>query len=215
MFTPPSLEGSVLWPGFGGGMNWDGMGWDPERRILVTTVKRLAMYVRLHPREEFATAREGARPEMGFTAQHGTPYGMSRMPLLAPSQVPCSPPPWGKLVAVDLEGGRILWERPLGVVPQLAEVTGAEAWGSFVFGGPLLTAGGLVFVGAGQDDRMRAFDVETGELLWEHELPAGGQAAPMTYRLNGRQYVVIAAGGRAGFGSPGDWVVAFALPLPA
>jgi quinoprotein glucose dehydrogenase len=75
-----------------------------------------------------------------------------------------------------------------------------------------VTASGLVFIAASQDDRFRAFDIETGNLLWEHALPAGGQASPMTYRYAGRQYVVIAAGGRAGIGSPGDWIVAFALP---
>jgi quinoprotein glucose dehydrogenase len=80
-----------------------------------------------------------------------------------------------------------------------------------IFGGPLVTAGGLVFVAASQDDRIRAFDIDTGELLWEHQLPAGGQAAPMSYRYRGRQYVVIAAGGRGGIGTAGDYVVAFAL----
>lgn len=94
----------------------------------------------------------------------------------------------------------------------LANIARSDEWGSLVFGGPLVTAGGLVFVAASQDDRFRAFDIDTGELLWEYALPAGGQASPMTYRYKGRQYIVIAAGGRAGIGSPGDWIVAFARP---
>lgn len=81
-----------------------------------------------------------------------------------------------------------------------------------MFGGPLVTAGGLTFIGAGMDDTIRAFETSTGELLWEAELPAGGQAAPMTYEVGGRQFVVIVAGGRGGIGSPGDYIVAFALP---
>ena len=137
---------------------------------------------------------------------------MTRGPLVARSGVPCTPPPWGSLVAFDLRADSVHWTRPLGTVPALAGTPGFENWGSIVFGGPLLTAGGLVFVGASQDDRFRAFDVDTGALLWEYWLPAGGQAAPMSYRYRGRQYVVIAAGGRAGIGSPGDWLVAFALP---
>ena len=210
IFTPPSLDGIMMWPGFAGGLNWGGMGWDPERQILVTTVKRLAMYLRLHPREEFESLDrvEGRQ----YTGQAGTPYGMSRQPLISPSGLPCNPPPFGKLVGVDLLDGTIRWERPLGTIPDLAGVPGSEEWGSLVFGGPLVTAGGLTFVAAGQDDRIRAFATDTGELLWVHELPAGGQAAPMTYAVGGRQYVVIAAGGRGGIGSPGDYITAFALP---
>jgi quinoprotein glucose dehydrogenase len=114
--------------------------------------------------------------------------------------------------ALDLRAGNVHWRTPLGTVPWLQDLPGAQSWGSIVFGGPMVTAGGLVFVGASQDNRIRAFDTDTGRVLWEHKLPAGGQAAPMTYRYKGRQYVVIAAGGRGGIGSPGDWLVAFALP---
>jgi quinoprotein glucose dehydrogenase len=212
VFTPPSLEGTLIWPGFGGGATWGGVAWDPERHIVVTPLIRLAMTVRLHARADFDRARRGPEDGRQYTAQEGTPYGMSRMPLVTAAGVPCSPPPWGKLVAVDLATGELRWERPVGRVPALADVEGSEAWGSVLFGGPLVTAGGLVFLGASQDDHVRAFDIDTGELLWEHELPAGGQATPMTYRVGGRQYVVIAAGGRSGIGTPGDHLVAFALP---
>ena len=134
------------------------------------------------------------------------------MPLVAPSGIPCTRPPWGALVAVDVVKGHIRWTVPLGNLPGLARAANVNDYGSIIFGGPLVTAGGLVFVGASQDDRIRAFNLDSGELLWEHPLPAGGQATPMTYSMAGRQYVVIAAGGRAGIGTPGDWVVAFALP---
>jgi quinoprotein glucose dehydrogenase len=211
IFTPPSLEGTLIWPGFGGGINWDGMAWDPERQRVVTTVKRLAMFAQLHRRADFEASLSDREQGLEYARQDGTPYGMTRMPLVAPDGLPCSPPPWGRLTAVDLADGEVAWQRPLGVVPQLAGVPGAEEWGSMIFGGPLVTAGGLVFVAASQDDRIRAFDIDTGELLWEHQLPAGGQAAPMTYRYRGRQYVVIAAGGRGGIGTAGDYIVAFAL----
>lgn len=210
-FTPPSLRGTLVWPGYWGGINWDGMAWDPERQLVVTTIKRLATFVQLHPRDVERLPRE-RQPGIQHMRQHGTPYSMSRGPLVAPSGIPCTPPPWGSLVAVGLAEGFVRWKRPLGIVPPLADVPNSQRWGSLVFGGPLVTAGGLVFVGASQDDWFRAFDIDTGALLWEYKLPAGGQAAPMTYRYDSRQYVVIAAGGRAGIGSPGDWIVAFALP---
>lgn len=212
IFTPPSLQGTLIWPGFWGGINWDGMAWDSERQLLITTVKRLAVVVQLHRRRDSDAVLSDLKPGQQYMAQEGTPYGATRMPLVSPSGIPCTPPPWGSLVALGLADGAVRWLQPLGTVPWLTEVPGSEKWGSIVFGGPLVTAGGLVFIGAAQDDRFRAFDVDSGELLWEHQLPAGGQAAPMTYRYNGTQYVVIAAGGRGGIGSPGDWIVAFALP---
>lgn len=211
IYTPPSLQGTLVWPGFWGGINWGGVAWDPTRQRVVTTVTRMPMVVQLQPRGQ--RAAETSERQMGqeYLPQEGVPYGATRMPLVGRSGVPCSPPPWASLMAVDLIEGSIRWSRPLGVIPALADVAGSEDWGSLSFGGPLVTAGGLVFIGASQDDRFRAFDIDSGELLWEYPLPAGGQAAPMTYRYMGRQYVVIAAGGRAGIGSAGDWIVAFAL----
>jgi quinoprotein glucose dehydrogenase len=212
IFTPPSLQGTLLWPGLWGGINWSGMAWDPERQRLITTITRMPMVVTLHRRDEQVIASPDRPLGWDYFPQEGVPYAASRMPLVAPSGLPCAPPPWGSILAVDLADGSLPWSRPLGTIPALANVAGSEQWGSIIFGGPLVTAGGLVFIGAAQDDRFRAFDVDTGKLLWEYALPAGGQAAPMSYRYEGRQYVVIAAGGRAGIGSPGDWIVAFTLP---
>jgi quinoprotein glucose dehydrogenase len=209
IFTPPSLAGTLVWPGFWGGLNWDGMAWDPERQLLVITLKRLGMVLQLQPRGQPGTQ---GMPAEHYFPQGESPYGVTRRPLVSPSGIPCTPPPWGELITVDLAREGVRWRRPLGVVPWLVQVRGSETWGSLLFGGPLVTASGLVFVAAAQDDRIRAFDVEDGSLVWEHELPAGGQAAPLTYVHDGRQFVVIAAGGRAGIGSPGDWIVAFALP---
>lgn len=209
-FTPPSERGSVVWPGTWGGMNWSGMAWDPSRQMLVMTIVRLATVVQLHRRGATDTVPD--RPGRHSLDQEGTPFVASRAPFVAASGVPCSPPPWGMLVALHVPTGHIRWKRPLGTVPSLSHLRGHQQFGSLAFGGPLITAGGLVFVGGSQDDRFRAFDIDTGEMLWEVPLPAGGQATPMTYRYQGRQYVAIAAGGRGGIGSPGDWIVAFALP---
>jgi quinoprotein glucose dehydrogenase len=213
IFTPPSFQGTLQWPGFWGGVNWDGLAWDPVNQRVVLTLKRVAMMVTLHERTSHGI---GAATILGaeFLAQDGARYGASRAPVVAPSGIPCTPPPWGKLVAVDVssESASVRWSRPLGSVPWLRSHPGHSDWGSIIFGGPIITAGGLVFVGASQDNRLHAFDVDTGELLWEHQLPAGGQATPMTYVFEGKQYVVMAAGGRGGVGAPNGWIVAFALP---
>jgi quinoprotein glucose dehydrogenase len=203
IYTPPSLEGSIAYPGFLGGMNWGSMAYDEERSLLVTGVNRLPLWVRLTPRPP--------GPQSGNMI--GTPYTMTRQPILTSNRLPCTRPPWGTLVAVDLASGEVRWEVPLGIVPELVGVEGADEWGSIFIGGPMITAGGLVFAAAGMDNNIRAFDIETGKVLWTGALPAGGQATPMTYSIAGKQYVVICAGGHGGLGTTiGDYVVAFALP---
>ena len=135
-------------------------------------------------------------------------------PLAAPDGVPCSPPPFGTLTAVDLESGDVKWDVPFGRVDKFAQMPGSERWGSPSLGGALATAGGLVFAGGALDQRLRAFDEQTGAELWSFELPAGVHAAPMTYvTAAGRQFVVVAAGGHRDLRTtPGDYIVAFALP---
>ncbi|RPI59209.1 MAG: hypothetical protein EHM50_09565 [Lysobacterales bacterium] len=145
----------------------------------------------------------------------GTPYVMRRRILLGPSGLPCTPPPWGALVAVELSTARILWQTPLGSFTRPFDVELAsrvrEEWGSPNLGGPITTAGGLVFIGASIDRWLRAFDVETGRELWRGALPESGKATPMSYQLErGEQYVAIAAGGGDVWGA-GDYVVAFRL----
>jgi hypothetical protein len=146
----------------------------------------------------------------------GTPYGLFRIPgLLSPLGLPCTKPPWGTLLAVDTATGEVKWEVPLGTIRDLAPVPLPITFGTPNLGGPIVTQGGLVFIGAAMDNYLRAFDLETGKELWKGRLPAGGQATPMSYRLgeNGRQFVVIAAGGHGRLGTDiGDSVVAFALP---
>lgn len=201
-FSPPSLEGIIQYPGFAGGVNWGGVAHDRGRDLLVVNHLRLPTWVELRPRES---------PTRGN--QQGTPYTMNRGIFVAPSGLPCIKPPWGVLTAVDLRTGEHRWEVPLGFMPGTESIPGSDQWGSVTLGGPMITAGGLVFIASTADQHLRAFDVETGQELWRHRLPAGGNATPMTYQVGGRQYVVIAAGGHSRAGTPlGDYLVAFALP---
>jgi quinoprotein glucose dehydrogenase len=211
IFTPPSLQGTVVFPGLIGGVNWGSAAYDAERHLLVMNTNRVAFLVRLVPRDKLAEEAArlgqagGVRGELA--SQSGTPYGMVRAPLMTPGRRLCNAPPWGTVAAVDLFSGQKSWDVPLGSM-----IPGA-ATGSVNLGGPIVTAGGLVFTAAAVDNRLRAFDSDTGKELWAVELPAGGQATPMTYSLDGQQYLVIAAGGHGKLGTKlGDYVLAFTLP---
>src|SRR5262252_9168341 len=218
IFTPPSVTGTIAFPGNLGGMNWSSGAFDPERQLFVTNVNHLPMVVQLIPRAQYA-ALEQAAPQGPFRAevspQHGTPYGLRRQVLRSPSGAPCNPPPWGTLVAVDLATGTLRWTVPLGTTVDVFLQAPALVRGTPNLGGPILTASGLVFIASAMDDYLRAFDSETGAELWKGRLPAGGQALPMTYRLrpDGKQFVVIAAGGHGKLGTRlSDVLVAFTLP---
>ena len=218
VFTPPSINGSMLYPGNVGGMNWSGGAFDPRNQIFVTNVNSMMVESHLIPRDQFdekANASRGFGIE--FAEQNGTPYGMSRIFLRSSFPgLPCSPPPWGSLVAVDLSTGAIKWSVPLGNILRFLHLPLSDpGWGTPNLGGSIVTAGGLVFVSGTLDPYFRAFDIDTGRLLWETQLPAGGNATPMTYRVreNGKQYLVIAAGGHGKLGTKlGDSLVAYALP---
>jgi quinoprotein glucose dehydrogenase len=214
IFTPPPLQGTLVFPGNGGGTNWGGVAVDPERQIVVTKVSNFAWVVTLIPTEEYERER-AANPGVEISPQRGTPYAMRRDILLSPLGIPCNPPPWGQLVAVDLQSGDIAWKVTLGTVRDIAPIPIPIKWGTPNLGGPLVTASGLIFIGATMDDYIRAFDIETGEELWKGRLPAGGQASPMSYRLrpDSKQFVVIAAGGHARGGTTlGGELMAYALP---
>ena len=210
MFTPPSLQGSLFVPGNVGGVNWGSAAIDPEHGLLIANTNRLPFALRLIPREKLSSEIDDARRnrlEGEFGRQTKAPYAMYREPLLAgPRRIPCTNPPWGAIVALDLKEGKLRWQTPLGLMaPGLPP-------GSLNLGGPMATAGGLIFTAAAVDTFLRAFDAETGREIWKAELPASAQATPMTYALGGKQYVVICAGGHGKLESKqGDAVVAFAL----
>ncbi len=213
IYTPPSEQGTLMYPGNAGGSNWGGVAVDSKRQILVANVQDFPWAVTLIPRAEFPGA--SGQPESGveYAPQTGTTHGMRREPVLSPLGVPCNAPPWGSLVAVDLATGDIRWSVTLGTIRDIAPVPIPWKLGTPNLGGPLITGGGLVFIGAAADDYLRAFDLDTGDELWQGRLPAGGQATPMTYAIDGRQFVVIAAGGYGrGPMTLGDAIVAFRLP---
>ena len=208
-FTPPSRGGTLVIPSNIGGAHWGGVAADDARGIAVVPVNNLATIVQLIPREGYnraSYASESPQYDWQFTTMNGTPYVMRRRLFLSPGGMPCTKPPFGSLVGVNLSTGAIKWSVPLG---QLGD--GATPTGSPNLGGAIITASGIVFIGATLDRAFRAFDVETGRELWRTSLPAGARASPMTYEAGGRQYVVIAAGGGGRFGD-GDAIVAFALP---
>jgi len=216
IFTPPSFEGTILLPSPWGGMNWGGLSHDPVRGLAIANLSHIPLVITLVPREQLQ--REWAdippRVRRQYAPQRGTPYAVRIELLMSPGGAFCNPPPWGTLAAVDLTSGDVRWEVPPGTTPELSAVPEARHWGSWNLGGALTTAGGLVFIAAARDTALRAFDVETGTMLWEADLPASAQATPMTYRsASGKQFVVIAAGGHTGIGTKrGDHVVAFTLP---
>ncbi len=208
-FTPPSVQGTIMIPGNAGGSNWGGVAVDPERQLLLANVMDLPWVVTLFARDDFEKARAEPRSGVEYAAQEGTAWGMTREMLTSPLGIPCNAPPWGTLHAVDLQTGDLRWSIEVGDLPLMG------TWGLPGLGGPLVTKSGLVFLAATFDSAFRAFDVENGNKLWESSLPAGGQAIPMTFRVGGRQVVVIAAGGYGRIPIDlGDSLVAYALPAP-
>jgi quinoprotein glucose dehydrogenase len=220
IFTPPDTHGTILSPGYIGGVNWGGIAVDESRQRVFAAVNHLPMVVTLMSAQTMEQqAGSDDYPHSDFALQSGTPYAMRREPLLSPWGLPCTAPPWGTLVSIDLRRNRIVWQVPLGSTESIGPWWApTRDFGTPHMGGPIATAGDLVFIGAAMDSYFRAFDIETGRELWKYRLPAGGQATPMTYRAgpDHRQYVVIAAGGHGGLGTQrGDYVVAFALPKGA
>jgi quinoprotein glucose dehydrogenase len=214
LYTPPSEQGTIIYPFTGGGTNWGGLAFDEAHDIVYVNTSSALHLVTLIRQKDFAAAQERFF-DKEVSPNEGAPFGIKRETMLSPLGMPCNPPPWGQLHAIDMHDGRILWSVPLGTTEDMAPFSEyiLRHSGTPNLGGPMATAGGLVFIGAAMDDYLRAFDARTGEELWHARLPAGGQATPMSYMWKGRQYVVIAAGGHSKLGTKrGDEVVAFALP---
>jgi len=210
IFTPPSVQGTLVFPSHVGGINWGSAAYDPQRHLLFADTNRMPVFVKLIPRDDFEKVRHSTNEDRlhgEFSRQEGAPYGMYRQPLLSSHGLPCNAPPWGTVAAIDLFSGQKVWDVPLGTFLP------GQNTGTINFGGPIVTAGGLVFTAAAMDNYLRAFDSGSGKEVWKFELPAGGQATPMTYSIRGKQYLVIAAGGHGKLGTKqGDYVLAFTLP---
>lgn len=210
IFTPPSLKGTIQAPGNVGGVNWGSAAYDSKRHLMIVNTNRLVAWMKLIPRSEYGSEvkkDQDNRIYGEFGDQDPSAYGMYRTFMFSPSGAPCNAPPWGTTEAVDVFTGKTVWNAPLGTM-----IPGKNT-GSINLGGPMATAGGLIFTSATIDPHLHAFASESGQELWNSELPAAAQATPMTYMWKGKQYVVIAAGGHGKLGSKqGDYVIAFALP---
>jgi quinoprotein glucose dehydrogenase len=204
IYTPTTRGGTVFYPSQIGGHNWGSPAIDPDRKIMVHIANHIPVVGRLIPREECDETAV-------IYPQRGTPYCYHAEPLVSPLGIPCTKPPWGTISAVDLQAGEVQWTQPLGTVGSRWPMSMIK--GGVMFGGPLVTRTGLVFVGSSMDDSLRALNLENGEELWRGKLPADTEAVPMTYRVrdDGPQFVVVAAGGSI-FSDRADHLVAFALP---
>lgn len=230
IFTPPTTRGAIHAPSNIGGMNWGGMAWHPEKHLLVTPTNRIASVVRLVSNSKIPKElRDGERLARESVPMLGSPYMLVRdylFSLGSPDSsftkrygsreiIPQTQPPWGTLAAVDTQTGKLAWEIPLGRMTEADPATfpDHEHWGSLVMGGPIVTASGLVFIAGTVDPFLRAFDIESGKKLWEQELPAAAQSTPMSFAVDGRQYIAVAAGGHSKLGTKrGDFLQVFALP---
>jgi quinoprotein glucose dehydrogenase len=206
IYTPPSLQGSFNYPSNAGGNNWGSPAINPETGVMVVFTNRVPGTTKLIPRDQC---------EGNDQQQTGTPYCVETGMVRSPLGVPCSEPPWGTLDAIDINAGKTLWSIPMGTTRDMAPFPFWWIDGLPGFGAPMMTASGLVFSGVSNEHAFRAFDLGTGEELWKAELPTAANALPMSYQLeeDGKQYVVVAAGGHWSGGSPpGDYLIAYALP---
>jgi quinoprotein glucose dehydrogenase len=216
-FTPPSEQGTLVFPGNLGMFEWGGLAVDPVRQIAIANPIAIPFVSKLLPRgPDNPDAPNGAHPpgsEIGVQPMYGTPFGVVLHPFLSPIGLPCMRPPWGYMAAIDLKTMKIAWMHKNGTIRDVAPLPIPIKMGVPALGGPIVTAGGVAFLTGTEDDYIRAYDVTDGQQLWEDRLPAGGQSTPMSYAVDGHQYVVTAAGGHGSFGTKrGDYVIAYRLP---
>jgi len=214
-YTPPSLVGSIIYPGNFGTFNWGSVAVDPERQIMFGMPTYLAFTSRLVPASDIPPKGQDEKgSEQGLNRNDGAPYGVFMGPFLGPLKVPCQAPPWGYVAGVDLLTGKIAYKLKNGTVHDMTPLPLPFKVGVPGIGGPMLTKGGVAFLGAAVDNYLRAYDVTNGQQLWQARLPAGGQATPMTYTTSdNKQFVVIVAGGHGSVGTKaGDYVIGYALP---
>jgi quinoprotein glucose dehydrogenase len=222
-FTPPSTKGSLVFPGNFGVMDWGGMAIDPIRMVAFAHPNYMAFVDRLIPQGPTVAPEQpgqnGTQSEKsdlkGFNPNFGAPFAATLNPFLSLIGLPCQAPPWGYVAGLDLVSGKVIWRHRNGTIRDQSPIPVPFKMGVPSLGGPMVTAGGVAFMGSALDYYLRAYDTETGRVLWKARLPAGGQATPMSYwsAASGRQFVVIAAGGHGTLGTKaGDAIVAYALP---
>ena len=210
-FTPPSLEGTLTYPPTSGGIEWGGGAVDPNSRTYVVNNSSIVQIYQLFEREAYEQQTAGGN-DGTYYPQTGSPYGFRLTNFLNPIGMPCWKPPYGSMSAYDLDTGELLWKKPFGQVQQWGFYM-PEAWGSPTIGAPVITASGLIFIGASMDAHVRAIDLKSGEVLWKGLVDAPAVALPAVYTYKGKEYVVVTAGGNSIL-SPkvGDQIAAFGLP---
>lgn len=215
-YTPPSLQGTLVYPGNFGVFNWGSVAVDPNRQLMFGMPTYLSFTSKLIPSEQISPDEKANAGEAGLNLNLGGPYGVIMQPFTSPLGLPCQAPPWGYVAGVDLRTGQIAWRHRNGTVQDAGPFPLPPIrLGVPGIGGPIVTAGGVAFLGAAIDNYLRAYDVSTGRMLWEQRLPAGGQSTPMTYAVGDRQFVVHVAGGHGSIGTQaGDYVIAYSLPAP-
>ncbi|MFB5018183.1 pyrroloquinoline quinone-dependent dehydrogenase [Enterobacter hormaechei subsp. hoffmannii] len=214
MYTPPTTkgEGTLTYPDSAGGVQWGGVAFDPQKQIAIVNTSHIVQYVKLYSREDYDNADKDSGNESGFAPQEGAPYGMRLLVASNWLGMPCWQPPFGEIVAIDMHTGDVKWRRPVGASQQYGFFM-PESWGSPTIGGPAVTAGGVIFIGASMDAKVRAYSVESGEELWSNQAEAPAVANPSVYEYKGRQYVAFVAGGNTILKDQvGDQVVVYALP---
>ncbi|MBT8446442.1 MAG: pyrroloquinoline quinone-dependent dehydrogenase [Gammaproteobacteria bacterium] len=217
LYEPPVEQGTVFRPSIAGGPNWGGASYNPATGVMITpvvTVPSIVKMIRKQPGEKTPPIDPGTFLDGElFRPAYDSPWSVSYEFMFSPLGTPCSKPPWYELVALDIPNRRILWRSGIGTTARHAPLGLSFAWGAPGQGAPLSTAGGVTFIGGASDHRLRAFDSATGAELWSDELPTGAHSFPATYEVNGRQYLVVIAGGHGVLETPaGDYVIAYALP---
>jgi len=213
-FTPPSLQGSIVYPGNFGVFDWGGISVDPVRQIAFVNPSYMAFKSKLIPAADIAKQGPRVSETQGVQPNKGAPYGVILEALLSPLGLPCQAPAWGYVAAVDLTTHQTIWMHKNGTVRDSSPVPVPLTMGVPSLGGTFTTAGGVSFLSGTLDQYLRAYDVKNGKQLWEGRLPAGAQTTPMTYTgKDGKQYVLVMAGGHGSLGTKqGDYVMAFKLP---
>ncbi|TMV83387.1 membrane-bound PQQ-dependent dehydrogenase, glucose/quinate/shikimate family, partial [Thioclava sp. BHET1] len=216
-FTPPSTQGTLVFPGDFGMFEWGGISVDQKRQIAIANPMSIPFVSKLirrgpsNPAEPDKSLPAGT--ETGVQPMFGAKFGVTLSAFLSPLGIPCLAPPWGSMAAINLETNKVIWQHRVGTIRDSSPIPLPLKLGTPMLGGPLSTAGGVTFITSTLDYYIRAFDMKTGRQLWQDRLPAGGQSTPMTYEAGGKQYVVTVDGGHGSFGTKlGDYIRAYTLP---
>ncbi|AZD17746.1 glucose/quinate/shikimate family membrane-bound PQQ-dependent dehydrogenase [Pseudomonas chlororaphis] len=212
-YTPPSIQGSLVYPGNVGVFNWGSVSIDPVRHLLFTSPNYMAFVSKLVPRAEVAAGSKRESETSGVQPNTGAPYAVIMHPFMSPFGVPCQAPAWGYVAGIDLTTNKVVWKHKNGTSRDSSPVPIGLPIGVPSMGGSMVTAGGVGFLSGTLDQYIRGYDVNNGKELWKSRLPAGGQATPMSYTgKDGKQYVLVVVGGHGSLGTKmGDYIIAYKL----